>query len=998
MARHNIQFKGIRHAPSDITGQDGDLLECVNLVHDGGELKPIEMPERELSLQMQHGRVLAAVHNVVGDKIFVEVLHGGIGDHISAVRADGTPVWFGKTRDKTIEGQTVQWVETVGNTLIIGTDKSTHYALYKNSQYKWLGDKLPQPVFEFDIGKNWGGANMPNYKDESKYYNISEPNPYALDGNGDTVSGGGIPCAPAMNLTAYVYYLKLVSESKENKKIVRDNLLAKIADLESSSKKDGRFIYPFMARYAIRMYDGNYAMHSAPILFLPSTLKCPILAYLSVFSQKTPSTGNIQTFVDLIANITVMFKAKSLRLRFKGFFDEDGNKIPSDNWEDVIKSVDLFLSSQVVTFDKNVYEDEDNIPIRYYNPTTSHNLENGLYVPDYGYSYDRNECNSWLQNHFLNGFDLYQVHTYTYEGVNIYDAKNYFFPLPSKGIEKVREEIENTNLFYRVKSFSLEDLKQSNNTAWGYLHDKIEYGLLERLETHPTLPDDYVSRCRMAGNVNYNYNQRLVLGNIKLQAPKWYLDSATYSFDKLRNTEIYFYIEKQDKQIVIEYKCNTGDRRLGKYDFGHYLFYPDVDCKKATVLIQDDVGATVGFDVLMTPHSGLNGSYALMPDLKSAWESYEDFEPTGLITTPDTSDRYYNLPNTIAMSSVANPFHFPATNFKDIGRAKVLGIAANVLDVSNGQWGQYPLHVFCSDGIISVAIDAEGKMSRIDAVSSDILKEPLGISQPTLIQTNQMLVFLTQRGVMSISGTKPQALSLMMDGRHFNAMTELADVDYHVGAFANLISRTSDATAFRDYAESGFLAYDYAHNRVLLLRPDRDYQYVLSLDTMMWSKQIVYTNLASFQLETIPTNTQQDRGGMPLLKVKPIRAAVNNYTEMYLQDTEGWLYKTMSVMGENNLKQLYQYGYFISRPVRFDTDEYKSITRLLHEYTHYSNKSFVRMALYGSRDGVRYGRINSLRGMGYKYFIFAVYTYLKPNERYSYMSVEFEPRLTNKIR
>jgi hypothetical protein len=37
------------------------------------------------------------------------------------------------------------------------------------------------------------------------------------------------------------------------------------------------------------------------------------------------------------------------------------------------------------------------------------------------------------------------------------------------------------------------------------------------------------------------------------------------------------------------------------------------------------------------------------------------------------------------MSSVANPFHFPATNFKDIGRAKVIGIAANMLDVSSAQ-------------------------------------------------------------------------------------------------------------------------------------------------------------------------------------------------------------------------------------------------------------------------------------------------------------------------
>jgi hypothetical protein len=390
-----------------------------------------------------------------------------------------------------------------------------------------------------------------------------------------------------------------------------------------------------------------------------------------------------------------------------------------------------------------------------------------------------------------------------------------------------------------------------------------------------------------------------------------------------------------------------------------------------------------------------------MPDLKSLHEAAadNDFGNSVSISVPDESDdRYYQLPNTIAMSSVANPFHFPATNFKDIGRTKVVGIAANVLDVSSGQWGQYPLYVFCSDGIIAVMIDGEGKMGGIQAVSADVLREPHGLSQPTLIQTNQMLVFITQRGVMAIAGTRINCISEAMNGRHFNALQELDGVDYHVGAFENLITRASEGTAFSDFSANGFLGYDYAHNRVLLLRPDREYQYVLSLNTMLWSKEIIYTNLPSFQLNVVPENTMPEQRSTPLLNVKPIKAAVNNYTEMYLRDTDCWLYMTMDVMGENNPKQLYQYGYFVSRPIRFGTDEYKTILRALHRYTRYADNSFVKMALYGSRDGVKYGRINTLRGMSYQYFIFVVYTYMKPNERYSYMTVDFETRLTNKLR
>ena len=129
-----------------------------------------------------------------------------------------------------------------------------------------------------------------------------------------------------------------------------------------------------------------------------------------------------------------------------------------------------------------------------------------------------------------------------------------------------------------------------------------------------------------------------------------------------------------------------------------------------------------------------------------------------------------------------------------------------------------------------------------------------------------------------------------------------------------------------------------------------------------------------------------------------MNGAINNYTEMYLQDTNGYLYKTMEVANENLQNSLYQYGYFVSRPIRFGTDEYKTITRMLNRYTHYAANSFAKVALYGSRDGVRYGRVNTLRGMSYHYYIFVAYTYLKPNERYSYLSVDFEPRLLNKLR
>lgn len=990
MSRQNIQFKGLRHAPSDITGQDGDLLECVNLVHQNGELKPLEMPEKTQMKGVYDNETLVAVHNLTDGKKFVFAVWNGVVTtiHVKDENNPSSPMF---TRG--IPNEKIQWAETIGNTLIIGTDKSTHYALYKNGQYKWLGDKLPQPVFEFDMGKNW--EYVQDSENESKLFNSYEPNAYGMDADGNVNDGGGI-------LLSVVYdtvdglsgqngdrWTELVNTTTENKKIIRDNLRSKMATLVSNSKKNGRFIYPFMVRYAIRMYDNTYTMHSAPILMLPSTAQCPILAYLGFIDYQDNS--------DITAwfNLALQIKAKSLRLKFKGFYNEGGDNITSmvSDWSDIIKGVDLFLSSQVVTYNDSYFDDLENMPVQYFNRVDAQG-DNTL--PDFGYEYSQNAKTSWATNHAANNPTLF---TSTFlSGVAVYSYKNQYFPLPSYTSEYLKEKLAATNLFYKVKNYDLDGLLATGFIdTLKYLHNEIEYGTLERLETLPILPDDYVSRSRIVGNASYNYNQRLILGNINLQAPLWYQDTKTFNTQNY-NIQIWFEIEKPEKTIRVYWNKNN----VGLKDFGHYLYYPDPDCKRA--VIDTDTYHVV---VPMSEHTGLHGAYALMPELESLWEaaSNDDLTPyTGMLPTASTPEqRYYSMQNTIAMSGVANPFHFPATNFKDIGRAKVIGIAANMLDVSSAQWGQYPIYVFCSDGIIAVMIDGEGKMGGIQAVSADVLREPQGLSQPTLVQTGQTLMFLTQRGVIAIAGTKIACVSEAMEGRHFNPMRDLADVDYHVGAFQNLITRTSDNTSFVDFAANGFLAYDYAHNRVMLLRSDKDYQYLFDMKTGLWSKQIVYTNLSTLQMVDVPgTNPPADRGGdtSPTreLKVKPIRGAVNNYTEMYLQDADGYLYRTMEVMNENATKQLYQYGYFISRPVRFGTDEYKTITRALHRYTHYANNSFVRWAVYGSRDGMKYGRINTLRGMSYQYFIFAIYTYMKPNERYSYLSVDFETRLSNKLR
>lgn len=996
MARQNIQFRGLRHSPSDITGQDGDLLECANLIHENGELKPIELPV-QTTLQMGSGFVLEAVHNTVQAKLFVsvkvETVSGVTTSTLAAVNEAGVAQYFGDQEDtKEIEGEAVQWVETIGNTLIVGTDKSTHYALYKNGQYKWLGDKLPQPVFEFDF-------------EDAEYSHIidkGEPKFYGTIGGDVDVPGGGLPLWNANSTYDYPY--RICFEQKENINRLAKWIKAIVALVESEADKNNEFLYPFFVRYALRMYDESYVQHSAPILLIPSTTN-PLLACLNMYSFIDYHPGGSDEKQFFVAHPSVYALGAKMNYTFIGFVDETGSSVDVDDWEDIIKGVDIFVSSQVSSMDYDGLDRDYCIPDTFYNYVLGGAYPQPPYdIQDFG--------NCYINNSKVALYGVYDSHmNFAADRIIPYDdgyvsVKRYYdIPLPEIPLNKVKNKLQEVSLFYRVKRYSTNELASIKNIK-KLFQNEVDSDTLTKLETLPTLPDDYISRCRIAGKANYNYNQRLLLGNIKLQAPLWYQDAKQFESENY-NVDIIFKIDKPEKTIYVAWSWDD----VGENDFGHYLYYPDPDCKEALISLPvSSPGSMVHiiktFKIPMQEHTGLNGAYALMPALQSLYEAadgeeFEEYTDTPLPTPSTAEQRYYQQPNTIAMSSVANPFHFPATNFKDIGRTKVIGMAANTLDVSSGQWGQYPLYVFCSDGIIAVVIDGEGKFGGIQAVSADVLREPQSISRPTLVQTGQALMFLTQRGVMMIAGTKIECMSEVMNGRQFNligAKSDLLPINsilYNIGAFGDLITQTSDSTPFNEFAKTGFLAYDYAHNRVLLLNAYKYYQYVFSLKTGLWSKQIVYTNGEALQLP------EQRGASMPTdltLTKQMMKSTVNNYTEMYLQDAAGYLYRTMEVPEENDSKNYFQYGYLVSRPIRFGTDEYKTLTRLLHRFTHYNEYCFVKLALYGSRDGVKYGRINTLRGMSYQYFIFVVYTYLKPNERYSYLTVDFETRLTNKLR
>lgn len=992
MGRQNIQFRGIRHTPSDITGQDGDLLDSVNLVHENGELKPIAMPERSgIIVPTRENRpyYLAHIHNTTDGEMFVFVWHQDNGDDMLYVQnAQNEPTLSRVANDSLKE--TIKWVDSVGNTLVIGTDKSIHYALYKNNEYKWLGDSLPRPVIDFQL-------------EEGDLILQKDPTPstiYADQGMASDINLFLRDHTPGHtgNTESLLYneWFYQGNPSKQSSHNVRDNIISKITRVINNVKEKNQFIYPFFVRYALRLYDGSYVCHSQPILMLPSTYISPFMVELH--AREIDSQGNVINVApggdwQIKCNTLVYGKGSKLKYLFQNFVDENNNFLLDEtvnDWQDIIKGVDIFCSSQLSQLDYNELESDDAFNISFKGAKLQYPSGgvSDYYPPDdwLGYLYSENEKVSVLQS-MLDDPNYSTEHMVSW------------ITIPSLSVDDYLDKVANESVFYLAKSYKLNQYQDMMGGNAVYYDEEVNTNTLGSLESSKTLKDDYLSRNKIVSETGHTYNKRLILGNLKSELPLWY--PITDSFmSNTASIKLCFVIEKNGKTIYVT--AGDSSNAVGYYNFGHFIYYPDPDCNKLLVDFYYS-GIHRIHEFTMEEHRGLNGAYVIMPDLMSLAEEMFQTSIQSIDIPQQSKDRYYSMHNSIAMADVANPFVMQAENFREVGNGRVIDLAPNTMEVSSGQWGQYPLYVFTTDGIYAFGINQDGTFGEMSPVSSDVLLHPKELGEPTLIQTNQSLVFLSKRGVMGLSGTKVDLLSHVLEGRHFNVKNELgADVVYNNGAFRSILNETSDTLPFHDFMLDGFLAYDYVHNNVLVLREDSKYQYVLSIDNGLWSRQITYRNLEAVQIASqvttsVSSRNNTERGATNYLNVVKMSAAINNYTEMFLQGDDNHLYRTNNVREQND-NPLYQYGYFVTRPLRFDTDEFKTITRLLHRYTHYGANSKVSLAMYGSRDGVRYARINTLRGMSWRYYIFVVYTYLKPNERYSYMTVDFEPRLTNKLR
>lgn len=926
-----IDYTGVTAAPSDYLCADGQLAAAMNLVYEDGSLSPAGIPEDVFSLAP--GQDVIHIHRTATYEHYI-ILHGRL--------------LYWRTKDNAelhtiVESEAdIKSVNTIGNTLVVFTTESIEYYLWKDTGYTYLGNKMPEMLLSFGL--------------KNHFYN----NVKVYDGTSTTLK---LP-------RSFKLSDKYTTNFEQNNEYLWNKALATInkALAEAEEKLGGgRFFFPFLIRYAYRLYDGTLAMHSAPVLILPSAGNSPIV-------RVTRFAGSEDTVTDV--EMGVEFSACSLD--FRSMIKQETYELIKQ-WGDIIKSVDIFVSAPIYTYDQSLSS--------YFGTTFVKEGASASFPANATtYTVSKLENVSDKQTNYKAYYQKESYHNLTWlakendeHSPSEIQISLDLLNIRYKDAKDVIQQIRDCGLFYFLKSYEIGEMDPSSFISdtyeITYKDVDIPEGYLASLVTREVMTDDYKSHNTRTAENSFVYNSRLNLSGISeipfegfdragaQQRSNGYMLANDFNdFTDMTNageTMYYYYtwvfIKKEGKNIVRK----TKDWMSIFSDCPRYFFYPDTAAYRMVVECVDNVNFTTSYlDINLKPHATLNGAvyFAGFEDTQFTLK-----KPEGLVETTDNS---IPLPNVVYTSDVNNPFYFPPLGVSTVGTGEILGMSSAVKALSQGQFGQFPLYVFSTDGVWAMQVSDTGQYYTVQPVTRDVCN-----NKDSITQIDTAVLFATDRGIMMLSGSETFPLTEMLDG------TPVRIDDY---PFINRLKKEFDVLIgfpqiidCYSYTRDCRMAYDYKNQRIIAFNDKYSYHLIFSLKSKMWT-----------------------------MSMGTFTGTVNAYPDCYVMTQDNRLVNLSDVHKGNDMHCL-----VLTRPFKFDApDIHKTVTRLLQKGNF--DRNHIQQVLYGSNDlknwqtvaSSRNAILSGMHGTPYKYFRLLILAGLDQYESISSFTATIEPRQTNKIR
>lgn len=1014
-----IQLRGISRTPSDRMTEDGGCAESLNVSLDHSELAPSFIPEdvtKELGLPDNLQAEKVFVHKTANYEHYVAQFENKV-----IAYADGKSHLLATLSF----GESVNDINAVGNIVIIATSESVYYVLWKATEYVYIGNQLPVPAIQIEVVGN---------NDETFF---------GKDGGGVRIPGadGSIPGMTAIasfEKGAWEEAARGVAENEDVNAAFQEmtsNFWASVQQLKNKIGKWGHFSCPRLVRYAIKLYDGSYVYHSAPILIGAGEKE-----WLTAASGPVMPDG---TRLRLTYSINLFYRAIAKLVSWE-----------VEGWEDIIEGVDIFISTDIAF--PNINESF----------ATCDNGGGKVYFKGYDEAFEKTKEEV-----------LSKVLFYKIESIAVRDLDSL-----KAGIDLHRqdfvEQAEDLVVQERLTPDYMTSHKVIPRTMELYNNSLlVNAAKIEMPNPYPLLNGLFC-------------NSRLDAVYDNFQEPKTY----QMKFRMRRNNGEEYSIMARNPQggfdLVTPLISNGAPSALEKHWYARpmaWISYPDVNCYQVDLF-------TGGGDVVQIPmsqHPGLSVSYAFV----GLDEFIEDGTAAGDMEYDFSEKKTYEVTNQVMMSEMNNPFIFPAGKRNTL-QSSILGVAIATTALSQGQFGQFPLYVFTEDGIWAMETAADGSFVTSKPLSRDVCVNPdsiTSIDNAVIFVTDKGVMLLQGSQVVNISpnmngrhytieetakvilektiedtiakiGKTPvdQMAQVIQNevGQSISQQETRASIERTAQSiiaeeefFKDLLPILSDSTHFMAFVREATIAYDYPGQRLVFIKKDEKYQYVYKMDTQTWHKTAYGIDLLA-PINSYPEcmvqgqkkkevtrtfwkvveyNSQEEfdylagriRVKMPELSDREIQSfldmdGVIDVTGIHEDDRE-WLANEMDTYyvatefeektGEESFTCIYDLstildaadsriptrGVIATRPFDLGApDVLKTITdiKIRGQYA----RGAVKFMLLGSMDGINFYVIGTKRGKAWKLFRLIILADLDPTERISWVDVTYDEKFTNRLR
>lgn len=855
-----------------------------------------------------------------------------------------------------------------GKTVYIGKTTETgaygFYAYGSNITNHLMGNTKPVPAGETVAHVASIGNTLIVFTDANPYYYLFKGNSYVFLGStipGPMVEVVSKPAATPTWSNPYVEVaegaLRTASITTQSNityadvsrwndaKIEGDECYAELQETMANAwgaimqgvaeqRSLGIFAAPFFVRYAVRLYDGSYIYSSTPIL-------CG--------AGKSVDWATMELLDAYVTPTDEGYEGRYLRVHLNNLFEVHVKGSNSyTNWSDIVKSIDFFASEPIYTPAQEA---------KFY-----HMADRTMPESTYLYSIT------------LEGMDA-----------SIRDVT-------------IRNAVLSKGQFYKIKSVELS----GNISEFTGGTMKLEASASvsgDNLYTQDTFPDSYrdsIQYLPVAETMNFNGRLLLIGAKEVLGRGDMFLNGqmamsnataikyefrykivnpingdVNYVMAHYRNGETQLQPAFFDSSGT-QYYGNESATSAARCSAYSWLCYPDTRCQEVEVSYWTANNVRYTYRVPMTQHPFLECVYAFFGFGITVQQGVNNSGPHQgtQISYSSSESRTMVNPNKLVLSEFENPFLFPAENiitFKD----SLIGAATVSVPLSEGQYGEYPLYAFTEGGIRVLVVNAEGTIAAANAHPN--LSRHVALPG-MILGMEQAVIFATERGVMRLSGNQVTELSAAMIGPAYVLDDSVMQIISTADGWGDILNASENIT-LNEYMSQAKVAYDSKNYRLVFFRDGKAYQFVYKLDTQTWHK--IYTGIT----------------GARILNSYP--ECLVAYTDTAAKVARFSNLPTAAMYA--NMTANHVYGIIATRPFDLDApDIRKSINdiRIRGRY----NRADVQYILLGSFDGINWKRLTSLRGGSYKVFRLVLLTKLTASERVTWIDVDYETRMTNRLR